>query len=282
MPYFRELPNLKYISVFNERTGIDEYTLVKNIFKRPKLREDFANIVTAFNYYQVSDNERPDQIAKNFYGTEDLDWIILLTNNIINYNDEWPLDNDSLYKHMIEKYGSEERLQDIHHYETVEYRDQYGRILIEGGTIVDAPIQDTIATNTNSNSYILNSFPSSRSNTVISTNLNQYLSVFTRDGEENKYNITDIRTTTSNLKILTAEGVSTYDVTVLNSLTDWPSSWGGLLRILTRQQSIVEIFVRDIILDNKVLISERLYEISGTLINGEIKPTFNFTNEIIQ
>jgi hypothetical protein len=282
MPYFRELPNLKYISVFNERTGIDEYTLAKNIFKRPKLREDFTSILTAFNYYQVSDNERPDQIAKNYYGTEDFDWIILLTNNIINYNDEWPLDNDSLYKHIIEKYGSEEKLQEIHHYEAMEYKDEYGRVLIEEGTLVDAPVRDTISTNTNTNSYILNSFPSSRSNTVISTNLNQYISVYTREGEENKYNITDIRTTTSNLKILSADAGSTYDVTLLNSLTDWPSSWGGLLRVVNRNNAIVEIFIQDIVLDNKVLVSERLYEITGTLINGEIKPTFNFTNEIIQ
>lgn len=282
MPYFRELPNLKYISVFNERTGIDEYTLAKNIFKRPKLREDFSSILTAFNYYQVSDNERPDQIAKKFYGTEDFDWIILLTNNIVNYNDEWPLDNDSLYKHIIEKYGSDEKLQEIHHYEAIEYKDEYGRVLIEGGTIVDAPVQDTISTNTSENSYILDSFPSSRSNTVISTNLNQYISVYTREGEENKYNITDIRTTTSNLKILSADSSGTYDVTLLNSLTDWPSSWGGLLRVVNRNNSIVEIFVQDIILDNKVRVSEKLYEISGTLINGEIKPTFNFTNEIIQ
>ena len=164
----------------------------------------------------------------------------------------------------------------------MEYKDEYGRVLIEEGTLVDAPVRDTISTNTNTNSYILNSFPSSRSNTVISTNLNQYVSVYTRDGEENKYNITDIRTTTSNLKILSADAGSTYDVTLLNSLTDWPSSWGGLLRVVNRNNAIVEIFIQDIVLDNKVLVSERLYEITGTLINGEIKPTFNFTNEIIQ
>lgn len=282
MPYFRELPNLKYISVFNERTGIDEYTLVKNIFKRPVLRQDFANVFTAFNNYQIKDNERPDHIAKKFYNNPDLDWVVLLTNNIINYNDEWPLDNDSLNKHMLEKYGSEEELQKIHHYETVEYRDEFGRILIEGGTIVDAPSSEVVTTNTTTNSYILNSFPSSKSNTVISTNLNQFVSVFTRDGEENKYNITDIRTTSSNLKILSSDGVSSYDVTILNSLTEWPSGWGGLLRIVNRNRDIVEIFVGDIILDNKVIISERLYEITGTLVGSEIKPTFNFTNEIVQ
>jgi hypothetical protein len=281
MPYFRELPNLKYASVFNERNGIDEYTLVKNIFKRPKLREDIASIITAFNYYQVSDDERPDQIAKKFYGNGDLDWVILLTNNITSYNDRWPLDNGSLYKYMLEKYGSEEALQEIHHYEAVEYRDEFQRVLIEGGTIIDAPSSEVVTTNTNSNTYILNAFPSSKANTVISINLNQYVSVYTREGEEIKCNITDIRTTTSNLKILSSNNISTYDVTVLNSLTDWPSGWGGLLRIISRDSSVVEIFVNDIVLDNKVVISERLYEISGTLINGEIKPTFNFTNEIL-
>ena len=282
MPYFRELPNLKYASVFNERTGIDEYTLVKNIFRRPKVREDIKNIITSFNYYQIKDNERPDQIAEKYYGDSQLDWVILLTNNITNYNDQWPLDNNSLYKYLLDKYGSEEKLYDVHHYETVEYKDEFGRLLIEGGLIVDTFNSIEIDTNTSSNSYILESFPSAKSNTIVKVNLNQRLSVYDRNGNEIKTNITDIRTTISYLKITNPEKTGTRDVSILNSLADWPQSWSGILRINLRNGEQFDIAVDDIILDNKVVLSDRLYEITGTLIDGEIRPTFNFTNEIIQ
>jgi hypothetical protein len=282
MAYFRELPNLKYASVFNERTGIDDYTLVKNIFKIPKVREDFASIITAFNYYQVKDNERPDQIAKKYYGDSQLDWVVLLTNNIINYNEEWPLDNNSLYKYLLDKYGSEEELYKVHHYETVEYKDEFGRVLIEGGLIVDTFFSSELETNTTSNSYQLDLFPSGKSSTLIKINLNQSISVYDRDGKEIKVNITDIRTTLSNLKIINSDGNGSYSVSVFNTLKDWPESWGGLLRINMRNNQTYDVIVNDIVLNNKVVLSDKLYEITGTLVDGEIKPTFTFTNEIVQ
>jgi hypothetical protein len=282
MPYFRELPNLKYASVFNERTGIDEYTLVKNIFKRPKIREDFKNIITAFTYYQIKDNERPDQIAEKYYNNSQLDWIILLTNNITNYNDQWPLDNDSLYKYLLDKYGSEEALYAVHHYETVEYKDEFGRVLIEGGLIVDTFSSIEVTTNTSSNSYLLESFPSAKSNTIVKVNLNQKLSVYDRDGREITTNITDIRTTVSYLKIENSNKTGKNEVAILNALTNWPQSWSGILRVHLRNNQTFDINVSDVVLDNKVVLSDRLYEITGTLVDGEVRPTFNFTNEVIQ
>lgn len=282
MPYFRELPNLKYASVFNERTGIDEYTLVKNIFRRPKVREDIKNIITGFTYYQIKDNERPDQIAEKYYKDSGLDWIILLTNNITNLNEKWPLDNDSLYKYLLDKYGSEEALYDVHHYETIEYKDEFGRVLIEGGLIVDTFSSTEVTTNTSSNSYLLDSFPSAKSNTIVKVNLNQRLSFYDRSGREITTDITDIRTTVSYLKIKNPEKTGTKDVAIFNALTNWPESWSGILRVNLRSGQTFDINVDDIVLDNKVVLSDRLYEITGTLVDGEVKPTFNFTNEVLQ
>ena len=67
MSYFRELPDLEYLSQSPDRRSSGDYIKVKNIFKRPKLREDIKNVITAFNYYQVEDGERPDQIAEKIY-----------------------------------------------------------------------------------------------------------------------------------------------------------------------------------------------------------------------
>jgi hypothetical protein len=282
MPYFRELPNLKYASVFNERTGIDEYTLVKNIFRRPKVREDITNIITGFTYYQIKDNERPDQIAEKYYKDSGLDWVILLTNNITNINEQWPLDNDSLYKYLLDKYGSEEALYDVHHYETIEYKDEFGRVLIEGGLIVDTFSSTEVTTNTSSTSYLLDSFPSAKSNTIVKVNLNQRLSFYDRSGREITTDITDIRTTVSYLKVKNPEKTEATDVAIFNALTNWPESWSGILRVNLRSGQTFDINVDDVVLDNKVVLSDRLYEITGTLVDGEVKPTFNFTNEVLQ
>ena len=280
MAYFRELPNLEYPSPFNVRNYIDEYTTAKNFFRRAKLRGDVAEFATAFTYYQISDNERPEQIATKLYNDPELDWILLLTNNIKNLNNEWPLDNDSLYKYMLQKYGSDEELQKIHHYETVEYKDEFGRIIIEGGLQIDPAKSEVIQTIETSNEYLLNSFPSGKSNTVISINLCQKLTVFGRDIKLSEYLVTDIQTNVSFLKVKSKVSSGFGDVTILNSLADWPYSWGGILKIKQRNGNEVEVKLSDAITDTKIRIPERLYEITGTLIDGVLQPTFKFTNEL--
>lgn len=280
MAYFRELPNLEYPSPFRVRNYIDEYTTAKNFFRRAKLRGDTAEFSTAFTYYQIQDNERPEQIAKKLYNDPQLDWILLLTNNIKNVNNEWPLDNDSLYKYMLQKYGSDEELQKIHHYETVEYKDEYGRVIIEGGLQIDPAKSEVIQTNETSNEYLLNSFPSGKSNTVITINLCQKLTIYGRDIRTSEYLVTDIQTNVSFLKIKSKTSNGFGDVTILNSLADWPYSWGGILKIKQRNGNEVEVKLTDAITDTKIRIPERLYEITGTLINGVLQPTFKFTNEL--
>ena len=279
--YFRELPNIEYSASFKNRRNIDEYTLAKNIFRRPVLRDDLANSVTAFTQYEIRDNERPDQISKKFYGTPDNEWIILLINNITNLQNEWPLDNDSLYAYMLQKYGSEEALSEIHHYETKEYRDEYDRLIIRKGIQIDTNKSQVIETNTSTNSYRLNEFPSSKGNTIISINMNQRMTVFGRD-TISTYDITDISTNISKLKVRSADGTADTDINILNSLAEWPSSWGGTLTIGMRDSDDIKFDIADVILDNKVEVPERLFEITGTLdANGVVQPTFNFTNETI-
>lgn len=279
--YFRELPNIEYSASFKRRRNIEEYTLAKNIFRRPVLRDDIQNSVTAFTQYEIRGNERPDQISKKFYGTPENEWIILLSNNITNVQNEWPLDNDSLYAYMLQKYGSEEALSEIHHFETKEYRDEYDRLIIKEGIQIDANKSQVIETNTLTNSYRLNEFPSSKGNTTISINMNQRITVFGRDTTSN-YNITDISTNISKLKVRSPDGTADTDVNVLNNLAEWPSSWGGTLTIKLRDGDDVRVNVSDVILDNKVKVPERLFEITGTLdANGVVQPTFNFTNETI-
>ena len=129
--YFRNLPDFNYINLDSNLSS--EYTRVKNLFKRGELRSDVFVNLAFFNKYSIVGDETPDQISLKLYNTEEYDWVILLTNNIINVRDEWPLSNDSLYNYLIDIYGSEENLQKIHHYETIEIKDESGRVVLRKG-----------------------------------------------------------------------------------------------------------------------------------------------------
>ena len=136
MAYFREFPNINYVSLLPDRNKNEERILVKNIFKRAKLRSDIKFGITMFERYQVEENMRPEAIANKIYRDPELDWVILLVNNITNVRDQWPLSNNDLYNYMLDKYG-QTGLTDAHHYETVELKDSDGRIMLQGGLVVD-------------------------------------------------------------------------------------------------------------------------------------------------
>ena len=135
-PYFRQVPNLDYVSRDANKKSISDYIQVKNLFKKGKLREDIFGNLNFFTKYQIIGNERPDNIAYKIYNDETLDWVILLSNNILNVQTEWPLSQGAFDEYMLEKYGSYENLNKIHHYETIEVKNAAGTILIKQGTIV--------------------------------------------------------------------------------------------------------------------------------------------------
>ena len=51
--YFSYFPEMEYVSRTTDRSSSAETIRVKNIFKRPKLRNDFANVATAFSDYMI-------------------------------------------------------------------------------------------------------------------------------------------------------------------------------------------------------------------------------------
>ena len=136
MSYFRELPNLEYESPFGTRISSSSYIQAKNIFRRMKIRDDLQNIFTLFNKYEIREGSRPDTIAEQIYGKSDLDWVVLLSANIINVRDQWPLSSKDLYEYTVSKYGLE-NINDVHHYETKEVKDSDGNIILSKGLVVD-------------------------------------------------------------------------------------------------------------------------------------------------
>ena len=131
--YFRNIPDFEYVSRTADTKNISEYQKVKNLFRRGKLKNDIFNNLTYFTKYQIVGDDRPDNVAFNVYNDETLDWIVLLSNNITNIQTEWPLDHQSYYNFLIDKYGSEEAIHAVHHYETKQVRDTNRTIIVPKG-----------------------------------------------------------------------------------------------------------------------------------------------------
>ena len=168
MAYFQELPNIAHTSLLPVRNKIEDRIIVKNLFKRSKLRTDVDQAITAFNYYYVEDQQRPDILAQELYGDSELDWVVLTSNNITNVRNQWPLNHDDLHSYMLEKYGSEQNILGIHHSETVKIVDEYNREILKGGLEVDANFTFTfVGTVTSSTGSLIKvNFGGSNSNTI--------------------------------------------------------------------------------------------------------------------
>jgi hypothetical protein len=110
--------------------------LVKNIFRRVKLRDDLQNVFTIFNKYQIQEGARPDTVAEELYGSSQYDWVVLITAGIVNVRNEWPLADRDIYSYSEQLYGND--LNAVHHYETIEVKDSNGRLILPAGKIVDS------------------------------------------------------------------------------------------------------------------------------------------------
>jgi len=134
--YFRQLPNLDYPSLANDRTSAYDYNQVKNIFKRAVLREDVINSYFQFNQYLIEGDDRPDNVASKVYGDANLDWVVLTTNNVINVRDEWPMSQNDLQNYLTNKYTTAE-LSYVHHYETLKIVDSSQKLIQPKGITVE-------------------------------------------------------------------------------------------------------------------------------------------------
>jgi hypothetical protein len=134
--YFRRLPDLEYVSRLKD-SKISDYLVVKNLFKKGILREDIYQNLSTFQKYKIIGDERPDNVAKKIYDNSELDWLVLVSNNIININTEWPMKQIDFDEHLISKYNTHENLYGgIHHYESKEVVDN-GVVLMPAGLWVD-------------------------------------------------------------------------------------------------------------------------------------------------
>ena len=118
--FFSIIPNIYYDEKpikfpFSE----SDYIVAKNFFRRYKVNDNVFSYVNFLQKYTIKDGDRPDTLALKLYGDAFYDWVILLTNNMVNAQYDWPMSNYSLSKVLEKEY--DDPYSTINHYETYEY-----------------------------------------------------------------------------------------------------------------------------------------------------------------
>jgi hypothetical protein len=99
MRYFEYLPK-----DFYRLTDKPTLDVVTNITSRVAFNDSLKTNSSSFYEYIVSDGETPEIIADKIYNNSNRHWIVLLMNNIINPQFDWPLDEKSLNRYIEIKY----------------------------------------------------------------------------------------------------------------------------------------------------------------------------------
>lgn len=138
--YFSLLPNIEYDTKpvtypFSEQ----DFVVAKNFFKRFRVSKDLFEDTTLFKLvFLTEDFTRLEQVARDVYGRPDYDWVIAITNQMVNPLFDFPLSTEQLRTQVEKSY--ENPFSTIRHYEIIsnqEQEDAYGRVLLDEGTHVD-------------------------------------------------------------------------------------------------------------------------------------------------
>lgn len=98
--YFNYFPKTFYTSN-NNATGIDTVTnLIARFGFESKLKENSL----VFYEYNIQESDTPEIIASKYYDNPERHWIVLLFNDIIDPQFDWPLQYNTLINFIDEKY----------------------------------------------------------------------------------------------------------------------------------------------------------------------------------
>ena len=117
--YFNIVPNILY----DEKPvkfpfSKSEKTIAKNFFRRYRINEDVFSLAVFFKKYAIEDGETPDMVSMKAYESPFYDWVVILTNNLVNVQYDWPMTNFQINSILDSEY--DDPYGTIHHYETAE------------------------------------------------------------------------------------------------------------------------------------------------------------------
>jgi len=112
--YFKKIPKILYKDI----SSTNQLRLVTDIIRRVKIRNQAFEQLSTFDLYDVPSGETPEITAFKHFGSTQYHWVILLTNNITNVYNQWPLSESAFSAYLIDKYG--DNIDSVHHYEVTQ------------------------------------------------------------------------------------------------------------------------------------------------------------------
>ncbi len=109
--YFKDFPNFLYDFKYGD---ILKTSIVTDITRNVRVRKEILSSVTIYDEYDIEDGETPEIIAEKIYGDAKYHWVVMLSNDAVDYLTDFPLEEHKLVKVIQDKYTN---INAIHHYE---------------------------------------------------------------------------------------------------------------------------------------------------------------------
>ena len=109
MSYFNKFPTVGY-----DVRGDGITTTMTDITRRVRVSTKARLSTVEYDYYDVIDGQTPEFIADRYYGDVGLHWLILMSNDIIDVYNDWPMSVKRFEDYVKAKYDN---VDGIHHYE---------------------------------------------------------------------------------------------------------------------------------------------------------------------
>ena len=99
--YFSRFPKI-YFST-NDGQSVDRIT---NIMAKFSLNEAIKENTAVYYEYDITESDTPEIVAHKMYGSSSKHWVVLMMNNIVDPQYEWPLTTITLNNYIDAKYST--------------------------------------------------------------------------------------------------------------------------------------------------------------------------------
>ena len=113
MKYFDTLP--KIVGSDNNNNAV----ILTNLMARASIVSDLATNPLLYYTYDIQDGDTPEIVAHKYYGDSYRYWIVLMANQIMDPQWEWPMSGSVLSQYLSQKYGSVDIYSTKHHFEKI-------------------------------------------------------------------------------------------------------------------------------------------------------------------
>lgn len=94
----------KFPKVYHSFDGFNSSQYITNLLTRFTFEQSFKTNTAAFYEYDVREGDTPEIVASKIYNSPERHWIVLLMNEIVDPQFDWPLQYETLTRFIDAKY----------------------------------------------------------------------------------------------------------------------------------------------------------------------------------